>query len=254
MDRLRWMGLGVLLVAGAMAQCGYPDFIIAGSGGAGGGSSSTGGSCTVQHTGGGTCEYLPGHECGCSGGMKCSVVDDATGRSGCVASGSTPAFNQCSVDSDCAAELWCNNTTQACQPICGDTADCKTEGGLCEQALQNDGTTPIPGLNVCAAHCNLLSAQPCGPGLNCVFQTNKDSDCVLSMGATKHASCTVDSDCAQQLACIDLGLGDGPECLPWCTPPSNSGSANAQGCGDGFCYTLTPPVEESSVSYGICAD
>jgi hypothetical protein len=207
----------------------------------------------VQHMGGGTCEYLPGYECGCMAPKKCGVVDEATGRSDCVLAGSTPSFSQCATDADCAAGAWCNHSSQVCQPICVNTASCTTEGGLCEQADQSDGKTPIPGLKVCAAHCDLVTAMPCGPHVNCVNDdTLHEFECVLSAGGKKHASCTANADCAPTLACIDTsGLGMSGECLAWCTPPSSFG---VQGCSTGFCNTLQSPVQKGSTSYGVCSN
>ena len=216
------------------------------------GSSTSGGTCMVQHPGGGTCEYLPGLECGCSGSMKCSVVDEASGASACVSAGTTMSYNQCGVDTDCAAGLWCNHTTQACEPICQSTSDCTAEGGLCEPALQPDGKTPIPGLDVCAAHCDLVTAMPCGPGLTCIYQgTPKEFECTVSAGGAKHDPCNVDADCAPKLGCVDTGLG--PECVSWCSPATSAGASGSAGCTSSqFCYSLTPAVSKGSTTYGIC--
>jgi hypothetical protein len=178
--------------------------------------------------------------------MKCSVVDEATGRSACIASGPSMSFDQCGVDADCAAGLWCNHTNGACQPICQSTSDCATEGGLCEPALQPSSTTPIPGLDVCAAHCDLITAQPCGTGLTCVYnRSSKEFECVASGGAAPTKACNSDADCAPTLGCFDDGLGTF-RCFPWCTP-------TGQGCGGAaFCYSLNPAVQKGSTSYGTC--
>jgi hypothetical protein len=168
-----------------------------------------------------------------------------------VVSGSTPSFNQCRTDADCAAGAWCNHTTQACQPICLNTANCAAEGGQCEPALQSNGTTPIPGLNVCAAHCDLVTAMPCGPHLNCVYQSSlQEFECVLSANGAKQSPCTADADCSATLTCGDDGFGT-LECLSWCTPP---GSHSAQGCAMGTCSSLASPVQRGTTSYGICSN
>jgi hypothetical protein len=184
--------------------------------------------------------------------MKCSVVDEATGKSGCVPAGATTSYDRCGVDADCAKGLWCNHATQACEPICQSSTDCTTEGGLCEPALQPDGKTPIPGLDVCASHCDLVTAVPCGSGLTCVYQPSfKEFECTVSSGTTKHNPCTVDADCASKLGCVDLGAG--PECAPWCSPATNSGASGSAGCtGSQYCYALTPPIDKGSTSYGVC--
>jgi hypothetical protein len=267
------MAFGAVLPA-LGAACAYPDFMFGGGGGKGGdgaggepmgtssaqsssasasasaSSSSSGAPCEVQHPAGGTCEYLPGIACGCSGSKKCSVTNESTGISGCVFAGSTPDFGHCSSDGDCRPGSWCNHATTACQPICANNQDC-ANGGQCQQAFQTDGTTPILDLKVCAAHCDLVTAKPCGAGLTCVYlDTIQEFDCYHSLGAAEGGFCngTMDSDCAPKLGCF------GDFCTRWCAPASFSGASGAQGCLSGeLCYSLNSPINKTpTVEYGFC--
>ena len=251
------LAIAVLLVAGT-ARCGYPTFGFAmssssGSGGTGAGPSSTstsgGPTCEVKHAGGGTCEYLPGLACGCGDGMKCTIVDETTGESACDFSGDTQTFYRCTTNADCADGAWCNHTTSACQPICVNDADCANQGGgQCAPALQTDGVTPIPSLKVCAAHCDLVTANPCGPDLNCIYQDKlQEFECSRTKGLLEFTSCNKDSDCAQTLGC------NKGQCRAWCTPATLDGATGSDNCTDGICYAFNPPIMRGDTVYGECA-
>jgi hypothetical protein len=100
-----------------------------------------------------------------------------------------------------------------------------------------------------------VTAAPCGAGLTCIYETpSQQTECAPAGNQPKLACCQADSDCQRGLACIDLGLGFGPQCVAWCTPPSDIGSSNATGCPNGFCYSLSPSVRENGVAYGGCDD
>jgi len=264
------------------AACSYPDFVFDGTGamggnGAGAGgeastsssglgagsssiasssssshsssSSSSGSTCDVQHPAGGTCEYLPKIACGCTGTKKCSVVDDATGVSGCVFAGSTPDFGRCTSDNDCKKGSWCNHATSACQPICIQNADC-VSGGQCLPALQSGKTTPIPDLKVCTAHCDLVTAVPCTGGLTCVsLDSIKEFDCYDSLNVKKDEFCSADTDCAPGLWCSNNSL----TCIPWCAPATSSGPLGSAGCSSGEgCYSFSPPIKSGTREFGFC--
>ena len=284
---IRWAA--VLGAGGALAAhvggCGYPDFKFAsestgstgatgaagtggtssashatatGSSGSGSGSGTSGsggmgGGCTVQHAGGGDCEFLPGLECGCTAPKKCSIApgDEATGKSSCVFKGPQQSFTKCSTDGDCDAGAWCNHSTSACQPICLNTTDCASlGGGRCEQALMMDGKTAIPDLKVCAAHCDLITASPCGAGLNCVYQDAvMEFECVNSKGVKESDPCTTDADCTAPFGCNYPLTSTHKKCLRWCAPAGMTDFT----CTNNFCSAFSPPIKKSStVDYGVC--
>jgi hypothetical protein len=218
------------------------------SGGGATSSSSGGPQCSILHAGGGTCEYLPGHECGCTAPKKCSVVNEVTGASACVFAGSTAPFDKCATDADCEAGTFCDAATTACDPICADDMDCLNDGGgTCRQAMQADGVNPIPDLRLCVAHCDPVSVAPCGEGLTCVYEdVLKDFDCVHSGGVPAGSNCSADGDCQPTYACINVGTGK--QCLAWCTPPGFSTSCSPAG----QCVAFNPPVEKDSTEYGVC--
>ena len=221
MSRLAWISVGATIALGA---CAYPDFVFNGSSGAGahGGSAtstvSTGGSgpsCKPTHPGGGSCEYLPGKECGCSAQKKCSVVDPTTGASACLTAGTTPDNSACTSTADCLSGSWCEQSTSVCEPICAGACG---GGGTCVHALQGTtGTATIPGLDVCTVSCDLLSGSPCGSGATCVVTTANDTECVVSGMVDQNMNCAHPADCLPGLLCIYDSLAQISVCAPWCT-------------------------------------
>ncbi|MEP7121289.1 MAG: hypothetical protein ABJE95_10285 [Byssovorax sp.] len=275
---------GAAVAAGA---CGYPTFgfvsdgtsttggVVTGGGGAstsssvagtGGGdaatssadssaasASGTGGGgpvCAITHKGKGTCEYLPGHECGCPDvTTKCAVIDETTGESDCIPIGASPtaAWSGCDTDNDCAAKTWCDLDLHVCKPICSITADCSA-GAHCVPVLQSKVNTPIPSLKACTAHCDPQSAAPCGVGLTCLQDSNSEFDCARSKKTVLGAMCTYADDCDKGLLCI--GSGAMFTCEKWCHPADAFGG----GCPFDklFCSSFATAVTYNSSTYGFC--
>lgn len=272
---------GALVAAGA---CGYPTFgfdttssgttgtVITGAGGSGGAmgtggvamtsaassttsasGSGTGGGppvCMVTHAGMGTCEYLPGSECGCPDPTtKCAVTDEKTGNSACIKIGASPkpAWSDCDTDTDCAAKTWCDLDLHVCKPICGLVDDC-SPGAHCVPVLQSTVNTPIPSLKACTSHCDPQSAAPCGAGLTCFQDSTNEFDCVRSKKTVVGASCTYLSDCDKGLLCIGSGMTF--TCEKWCHPAGNFGG----GCplNKSFCFSFDTAVTYNGDTYGVC--
>ncbi len=272
---------GPLVTAGA---CGYPTFsfepvdagatgmIITGTGGAGGGSAGTGGdpttsatttstggapACTLSHTGKkGTCEYLPGKECGCTMPKeKCAVEVDATGESNCIpiSGTATGKWSGCTTDAECAKGTWCNHVNRVCEPICSTSDDCDP-GQKCIEVLQDGTTKPVPGLRVCTSHCNpLFPDPPCGAGLTCIYNfdiTVKDSECATTEGIPEGGACTAANSCDPGLICV--GKDPSYTCQQWCSPAD---ALDHPACPNArpFCKAFIPTVIFNMVSYGVCS-
>ena len=277
-----------LLAGGALAAgaCGYPTFgfdpigtgttggsVTGGMGGAGGGATGTGGettssvsttasstsgtggglpACVVTHKGKGTCEYLPGSECGYPDiTTKCAVIDEKTGESGCIPIGASPkpAWSGCDTDNDCAAATWCDLDLHVCKPICNITTDCPASAH-CVPVLQSTVNTPIPSLKACTAHCDPQTASPCGAGLTCYHDTTGEFDCVRSGNKVAGASCGFADDCGKGLLCIGSAMVF--TCEQWCHPANNFGG----GCpiDKAFCSSFSTAVTYNGATYGYCVN
>jgi hypothetical protein len=215
--------------------------------------SGTGGgapTCVITHKGKGTCEYLPGMQCGCTDPtMKCAVTDEATGEANCIPIGIAPAaaWSGCDTDNDCAATTWCDLDLHVCKPICNTTGECPS-GAHCVPVLQSTVNSPIPSLKACTAHCDPQSASPCGAGLTCFHDTTGEFDCVRSGNKVIGASCTYADDCGKGLLCIGSAMVF--TCEKWCHPADAIGG----GCpGDKFyCSSFSTAVTYNTDTYGYC--
>jgi hypothetical protein len=227
-----------------------------GTTGAGGGDGQGGGApCIVAHLGGGTCEYLPGLECGCAASERCTVVNETLGESGCVSveAGAAPAWSACASDAACGIGTFCDHETGACKPMCSSSVECP-QGAACVAAKSADGHM-IPGLALCTAHCNPETGAPCGAGLACDFSDDFGSaelDCHASGGLGPTAACQGPHDCANGLVCVDDGTKK--TCLGWCHPVDES--APNFDCfsksGGIICTGLSQTVLQDGTTYGVC--
>jgi hypothetical protein len=208
---------------------------------------SMSGSCTPPVSG--TCDTAP--QCGCTGGQACSVVDNSTGATGCVAAGSTPNYSACtgSGAGQCLAGASC--VDGVCEQYCNSVADCPGPYRQCTQ-VQTGGVN-IPGFLTCTRTCDSQNPtldnstfDPCGPGVNCLPATDGSSTCVAptNPAGTYLAGCTDVTDCAVGHLCVGgtcyqmchydpLGFGD-------CTDTSLT------------CYELTPAYYAGPNEIGVC--
>jgi hypothetical protein len=267
------------LAAGA---CGYPTFTFEPQGtgtggtvstGTGGGTTGTGGdpatssvtasssgtggapACTLSHTGKkGTCEYLPGKECGCMmPGEKCAVEVLSTGESNCIpiSLAAKPKWSGCQTDADCAKGTWCDHRNRVCEPICITLDDCDP-GQQCIEVLKDGTTTPVPGLRVCTSHCDPINPDPpCGAGLTCIYNFGvKDSECAKTGGVPEGSSCDASNSCDPGLICV--GIDPSYTCELWCSPAD---SLDHPVCPNGrpYCKPFNPTVVFEGVSYGVCS-
>lgn len=283
------------LAALGFAACGYPTFTFsgaggsstttttaetsstttttstssAGGGGAGGtatttttttsttGTGGSGGSCPIMHDGGlGPCEYLPGFECGCELGQRCTVADESTGATKCVAPGPTAVWSKCSSDGDCASGTFCDHDTSVCKKICNNVGDC-VAGALCSPAIKkNTQSTEIPGLKLCTSHCDPMSAAPCGVGLTCYYSvSDAEFDCVKSTKLGVGATCNFADDCDKGLVCVGDGAGSS-HCQRWCHPVDEFIPSVFCGSffeGTNYCLGVAVQVQYGNSTYGVCS-
>jgi hypothetical protein len=145
-------------------------------------------------------------------------------------------------DQACAAGAYCSASTSVCVPLCTSKAECA--GGFCVAALDASGTSPIPGLDVCTADCDPLTAAPCGPQVTCYYDAKHGGlDCIASKGSLEGAVCSFVNDCAPALACI------GGTCRRWCTPVGDMFTCSGGGVCSAF-SNLT--VTHAGQTYGYC--
>jgi hypothetical protein len=263
MSRLAWMAVGAAIALGA---CAYPDFVFNGSTGTGGTTATTGhgasttttttgtgGSmCVVKHPGGGSCEYLPGQECGCSDpSQKCSVIDPTSGESTCVTAGTTADDDTCTSTTDCMAGSWCELSTSVCEPICSGTSSCAS--GTCVEAAQSDqGTATIPGLDVCSVTCDLVSGSPCGASATCVTVMTSTgtttTECAKSGDVQLGDPCSTTQDCAAGGVCTEDPVTSTANCSQWCRDGEDPCPAMGETCHN---FT-SPSVTVGGHDYGYC--
>lgn len=230
MSRLALIAVGAAFAMGAtltVGACGYPDFVFNG----------TGGGCSLS-------EPITS----CPSGQACSVVDTSTGQSACITPGDTANYAACSSASDCKAGSWCELSTNVCEPICNGTC-----AGACVGAMQNStGTATIPGLDVCSASCDLVTASPCGAGATCTNIPTSGSDnitlCVKSGMVAMGQPCSGSQDCEGGGVCTEDTITDSTECSRWCSSEDDPCS----GLGLSCMYFEDPSVDVDGHDYGYC--
>ena len=254
----------------ALHACDYPAFQFGpaagtgastttsalGGGGAGaGGSGNTAGTGDVGGTGnaggtdkgghGGTggappCDPIMVDQCM---GQKCTVVDEATGDTGCATAGPLGAWSPCANDADCGARLWCDHTTHVCKPVCHGLGDCNDPNTQCRPAEAGAGGS-IPDFNLCVANCNPMSSS-CGQHATCVYLGDPPLfDCYASLDHGDGDSCSQDSDCGAGLMCT------GSTCRLWCDTPGDAGSWCKTFV---WCCSIDPAPSYGGTELGFCA-
>jgi hypothetical protein len=227
----------------------------AGAGAGSGSSASSGGTiiCPVTHPGGGECEYLPGKECGCMDGDKCTILEEATGKSRCLDAGNQGPGKLCTSDASCQEGTWCDHFTSTCVKICSSVANCVT-GAKCIAAPNGTTGAAIPGLLICTANCEPIKAPQCGTGTTCAFDNStavQGFDCFVSGGKTEGAVCAASKECNKGLVCVK---GATSTCQRWCTAVDTTFPNASNNCTTARpkCVGFTTPFIRNSVEYGTC--
>lgn len=145
----------------------------------------------------------------CGSGKKCSIVNTATGDTGCVDAGFRPAFAVCLEDTECAEGTFCDGYTSVCKPFCDSDLTCGA--GFCVSATSD--TDIIEDAFVCTAHCNPLTVAPCAlTGVTCFWDGElQEFDCAASLGKSVGDECEFANHCAGGLLCFKEA------CDEWCT-------------------------------------
>ncbi len=282
------------LAALAFVACGYPTFTFSGTGGSGGtggtvtggttsttsttasaggggaggsatttsttattGTGGTGGTCDIFHPGGGTCEYLPGAECGCGPNQKCGVTDEATGESKCVLIGASPLpiWSKCNSDGDCAAGTFCDHLTSVCRKICNNVGECPPSAQCMPAIKKGTNNVEIPGLKLCTAHCDPMTGAPCGGDLTCYYDVSAaEFDCTTTTKYVAGAACMYADDCDKGLVCV--GPAGMAKCRRWCHPTDDiipSGFCFSFFEGRDYCLGVAVEVQYNGEPYGVCS-
>jgi len=181
----------------------------------------------------------------CPAGNRCTVANEQTGDTHCVALASPPKvpYEGCLDDKACPAGTWCDWRTDACMPFCDSPADCAGTGGDCVSA-KTSGSKSVPGVTVCTSNCDPVSSTSCGLGAACNYDNNAGSfDCFRSGNKSEGSTCAF-AECGPTLVC-------GSSCRVWCAPAAADNTAQ---CGTfGYCEqfsNLTPT--RNGVTYGYC--
>jgi hypothetical protein len=127
-------------------------------------------------------------------------------------------------------------------PFCDNNNQCGS--GSCVSATDDQGKS-VPGVKVCTAFCDPVSADPCGMGATCVQDTSVlQFDCYRSGGQPiGGTTCQVDQDCVKGGVCSSLG------CVQWCEPTGGFPAI----CGGGPCSEFNGgPVLYNGKKYGYC--
>jgi hypothetical protein len=193
----------------------------------------------------GSCSPLAFGACGA--GKKCSVIDPATGATGCMGAGPRPAWASCLGDQNCVEGTYCT-VDGVCNPICSSAGDC-TNGGWCVDAYAPDWVQ-VPGLTVCLADCQPLTGAPCdaafGPVTCALWAQEDEFTCYGSAGSSEGAACDPQvTECGAGLVCVDI---EPRVCRRWCTPVGQAANC----VGGQTCWGYGPPVVHDGTEYGYC--
>ena len=281
-------GTSIVLLAGAaglaLGACGYPTFGFVsegtssgasgtgglggagGMGGLGGGAPGTGGdpatstvsvTSTASATSSGAGCMTTGlstctSTCGCLAKQKCAITDEAVGTMTCITAGPVPNGSKCNVNQDCGVSSFCDHKHKVCRAICDGVGDCPANAQCIPAKQAVDGTTNIPGLNLCTAHCNPSDPLSCGPNITCFYDFKTvEFDCASGPNTSENSVCVLATDCAKGLVCA--GGMAGFTCAQWCTP-INTMIKNLSCPGlRPYCDPVTVNVNYDGKDYGICS-
>ena len=201
---------------------------------------------------GGTCDTNP--QCGCSGGLNCSVVNNTTGVTGCVATGSTGPWSNCTGNGAGQCGIGYTCVDGVCALYCNTVADCPGAYHACGQVTS--AGTPIPGFLSCSQLCDPVTPtldnatfDPCGPNVFCYPSTDGISFCAgpTTPTGTQGADCTTsDTNCAAGYICLqDSAVSY--SCYKYC----HTGS-NADCTGGRICYAFATAEYAANKQIGYC--
>jgi hypothetical protein len=174
-------------------------------------SSTSASSSTVSSSGAPAPCRLVGHPADCPAGQRCTVKDESSGATHCIALDPSPLglYDACTDDKMCPAGAWCDHYTGVCKPMCSFSSDCPSTSCIAAKTM---GGSTINGLSVCTAHCDPINVDPCGVGATCLYEkTEGDLDCVWSAGLLPGDPCSFHNDCIGGYVCVGT-------CELWCEP------------------------------------
>jgi hypothetical protein len=223
-------------------------------------SDMTGGSCTPP-VAGGQCDTWV--QCGCSGNLACTVTDTTTGLTGCVSSGSTPPYNNCTGTGSGQCQPGFTCVDRVCKQYCNGHSDCGGTYRMCDQV--SVGGTPVPQMYICSRLCDPVNPQlddatydACGPGANCLPASNRVSDCIggLTGSGVQDDDCTTGgapdiNKCAPGNICLgDPIFGIFGTCYKFCHNPA--AGASAECAGGRRCWAFATAQYAGNTQIGYC--
>jgi hypothetical protein len=210
---------------------------------------------------GSPCDTAP--QCGCSGGLNCSVVTYSTGATGCVATGTTPNYHGCSGNGAGQCGIGAACVDGVCASYCETISDCPGAYRDCGQV--SSGGTAIPGFKTCTRLCDPVSPQldnstydACGPQVNCMPASDRVSSCTgpTTASGTRDANCLTGSDpdqskCAPGFVCL---FGDPFGFFAFCYKFCHAGSdADCAGNGSSTkCFSFNTKQYAGLSEVGYC--
>ena len=196
-----------------------------------------------------TCTLVP--QGGCSGSTPaCDIHDDgATYCRGVTSQGTSN--NHCTAETECKQGYSCIDDGAGhpswCARFCESDNNCTGTGSRCIHDLQNANGNPI-GAHVCSNACDPYALTGCPTGMSCQGFNDAGgdfSDCVYIGSKTVGTSCTLSSECAAGLLCVNQS--NVSTCRKLCVMGNSSTCPSSQTC-TGF----TDPLTIGTVTYGAC--
>jgi hypothetical protein len=180
----------------------------------------------------------------CASGQKCvpkvQGVNQTVVGSGCVSTGTVAEGQPCTqnpqgglLNDNCVAGTVCDNTggdsSLHCRKFCNATTACSSTSLKCAAVYTSVWGLCVPSCTPLGTDCP--SGNDCSTTFDAVSSTANSGvfTCKMTGAGQVNASCSADSDCAANLACV------GPKCLPVCDNahqcPGSSGDAGMLSCG-----------------------
>lgn len=224
------------------------------------------GMCTPP-VAGGQCDTWV--QCGCMGGLACTVTDTTSGLTGCVTAGSTNPYSSCTGTGTGQCQPGFTCVDSVCKQYCNGGADCGGNFRQCGQVSVNNN--PVPQMYICSRLCDPVNPQlddatfdACGPGTTCYPATaaTKASDCIggITTPGVHGDDCSAFGGSAPDYRLCGPGticLGDNPvfafvgSCYKFCHVGSNADCTGGAAAGK-TCKSFATKQYAGATEVGYC--